>query len=202
VDDPGELEGVARDVHEKHGFDDPPVDAFDLADALEAEIEWVDGHKAWRFQRRIYLPRGTHRPARIHSFIVHELAHILLDDYGIEQSERAARYLGAALLVSRRTLDRQLRRGWDLWELMGLHVNASGELLARRITDVREASLSVYDNGRFRYRVGHRGIKPTLERELVAEALESRSAVRLDDLSGAWPLIDGDWYRVLVLHAA
>lgn len=194
-----ELEGVARATLEKHGFDDPPVDAFDLAHEMKIGIEWENGDgEAWRVRRTIHIPRAPRR-ARIHGLITHEIAHIVLDEHRIDQSEPAARYLGAALLVPRRALDRQLRAGWDLRRLLALHVNASAELLARRIVDVRHAALAIYDQGRLRSRVGHESMCRTLERDLAAEALATGAAVRVDDLTGAWPIFDGARRRVLVL---
>jgi hypothetical protein len=198
--DPMELEGVAQETLEKHGFETPPVDGFELAHELKIGIEWVDGSDAWRFRRRIYIPRETYRQ-RLHANITHEIAHVRLDDYRIRQSEPAACYLGAALLVPRKALDRDLRRGWDLHALMGRHVNASAELLARRIVDVRHASLAVYEHGRCRSRVGHHGMGAELERELADEALATERPIRVDGLTGAWPVIGGGYRRVLVLAA-
>ncbi len=194
-----ELEGIARVTLERYGFDDPPVDAFDLAGEMKFGIEWMDGAApAWRFKRTIHIPRAP-RPTRIHSQICHEIAHALLDEYRVAQSERAARYLGAALLVPWRALDRGLRVGWNLRVLMARHLNASAELIARRVVDMRHARFSVFDAGKLRYRIGE---AHESEREMVAEVAASGAAVRLDDLTGAWPINDGRWQRVIVLAAA
>lgn len=192
-----DLEGVARAELERAGFDDTPVDALDLAHELGIAVEWMPGANAYRFMRRAFIPAGA-RISRIHGLLTHEIAHILLEQHGLVNDERSANYLGAALLVSRRVLDRQLRDGWDLHALMAYHLNASAELLARRITDIRRASLAIYDAGRFRYRVGC-ATPLAIERQLVDEALATERPVRVDDLTGAWPMIDGRWRRVLVL---
>lgn len=196
--DAGELEGVARFELERVGFDDGPVDAFDLAHELRIPVEWTAGSIALRIGERAIVPASV-RPARLHGLLTHEIAHILLARYGLPNTERNARYLGAALLVSRRILDRQLRAGWNLHELMAYHVNASAELLARRIMDLRHGSLAIYDGGRLHYRIGRAAPR---ERALVDEVLEHECAVRVDDLHGAWPVMDGRWRRVIVLAAA
>lgn len=190
-----DLEGVARSVLERAGFDDVPVDAFDLAAELGLPVKWVPGAHGYRIGPRLFVPTNA-RLARIHGVLAHEIAHVLLDQHGISQSERAACYLGAALLVPRRLLARQLRAGWDLHGLMALHANASAELLGRRIVDVQDASFAVYDAGRLRYRIGRHDER---ERSLVERALSTGEPERLDDLHGAWPIIDGRWRRVIVL---
>ncbi len=198
------LEGVALDVHGRTGFDDS-VDTFDLiADPwMRMSVKWTSEPVAYRVGRRLCIPRSaTAYAPRLHGLVTHEAAHVLLDDYAVKQSESAAQYLGAALLVPRRALDRDLRGGWDLRRLLARHPNASAELLARRIVDVRRASLALYDDGRFRYRVGDRDASPQNERELVAEALETRAPIRVDDLTGAWPVFSQSRSRVLVLAAA
>jgi hypothetical protein len=198
-----DLEGLAEYVLQRTGCDDPPVDAFDLADLCRLKIRYVPGRDA-KIEGRIIKLGGDEsiRHTRVHGRIAHEIAHYVLARFKHPNTEPNARYLGAALLVPRRPLDRQLRRGWDLHALMARHLNASAELLARRIVDLRSnASLAIYDEGRFRYRVGHRDLKPSNESELAAEALETRSAIRVDDLTGAWPICDATHRRVLVLAA-
>lgn len=181
-------------------MDDPPVDAIELADLLRLKVKW-SRLRGGRNEADTIHVHPESRITRIHGLICHEIAHVLLDRYGLSQSEKAANYLGAALLVPRRVLDRQLRAGWDLEALRCSHIYASAELLARRIVDVRSASLAIYDEGRFRYRVGHRDLKPDNEQELAAEALATRTAIRVDDLTGAWPICDATHRRVLVLAA-
>jgi len=195
-----ELEGIAAYILGETGLDDPPVDAIELAGLLGVEVRW--GPRGRNLCRGMQVVVGAEaRVARIHGSICHELAHILIDRFGLRQSERAANYLAAALLVPRRALDRELRDGWDLERLRCKHIYASAELLARRIVDIRSAALSVYDQGRFRYRAGPPGLPIERERSLVDAALERGAPVREDALTGAWPVIDGHFRRVLVLAA-
>lgn len=192
---PEELEGLAAWAHD-HAWLCSPIDAFDLAAWLECEVRYESGAGGRRSGGFFWI--GTRVSVRrLHSVIAHECAHEILARYATDD-ERSARYLGAALLVPRRALDRQLRAGWDLERLMAEHVNASAELIARRVTEVRRASLAVYDQGRFRYRTGT-ATPLAIERELVEEALATLRPVRIDDLRGAWPVVAGERCRVLVL---
>lgn len=199
--DPGDLEGVAQWVLEQVGFDDPPIDALDLADLLTLTIRYVPGCGGSIRGKMIEL--GTSTPTRrVHSVVAHECAHHVLASLGMTNDEQHARYLGAALLVPRRALYRQLRAGWDLEALCSVHVNASAELLARRIVEVRQdAGLALYDRGRLRYRIGHR-LDVAHERELVSVAHATAEPARIDARTGAWPVVVDGWRRVLVLAAA
>jgi len=191
-----ELEGLAAWAHGEIGGAGP-IDAFDLLDALDVPLVYEPGSGGRRAGGRIYV--GTNVGRRLHSVIAHECAHEMLARFGPANTERNARRLAAMLLVPRRVLDRQLRAGWDLHGLMAFHVNASAELLARRITEIRAARLAIYDAGRLRYRIGG---PLREERALVDEALATERPVRVDDLTGAWPMLSGHWRRVLVLGAA
>lgn len=199
--DRGELEGRAESVLSDRGMDDPPVDALDLADLLELTIEYVPGNGA-RIDGSV-IKLGTRTPERrVHFVVAHEIAHHILALLGPLNDEAHANYLGAALLVPRRALIRLLRRvGWDLDTLRCVHVNASAELLARRVIDVRpEGSMALYDFNRFRYRRGL-SVHPR-ERELAAEAFATGLPVRLDSCTGAWPIFINGYQRVVVLAAA
>lgn len=179
-----------------------PVDAFDMAHDLKIKIDWTKGARAERCRNRILLPLEQ-RITRTHGLVAHELAHILLDAHGVPQSEEAACYLGAALLAPRRWIDRQLRAGWDLYGLMARNPNASAELLARRVLDLRSsAALTIYDAGRVAKRIGDRDAMPENERALVDEVLGTGSPVRIDDLTGAWPVFSHGHRRVVVLSSA
>lgn len=148
-------EGIAREALEAT-WTDAPVDAFSLAGALDVEVREYDGPEAFvdLFRRCIYLPRRAMRPERRHGAVAHELGHVLLRDHREDhQNERAARYLAGALLVPRESLDRALRRSWSIRVLRSLHPNASHEMLARRVAQVRPAVATVIDGGRVTARV-------------------------------------------------
>jgi hypothetical protein len=193
------LEGLARWVHGSADIGTGPVDAFDLLDWLELELVYEPGARSRREPGRIIV--GTRVPARrLHSTIAHECAHEILDRVGELNDDPSANRLGAALLAPTPMIERGLREGWDLYRIMGEHVNASAELLARRVAELRHASVAVYDQGRFRYRTGLATPLP-IERAIVQDALATGRPVRVSDLSGAWPIVTGHRQRVIVLGA-
>lgn len=196
-----ELEGLADWVLDYVGLDEPPVDAFDLHELLDLPpLRWAPG-SGGRCDAADQITVGTSTPIRrLHSVIAHECAHSLLRRFRMRNDERNASYLGAALLVPRRALDRQLRTGWNLEALRACHINASAELLARRVRDVRRhASVAIYDRGTLRQRFGARHAD---ESRLADAAARTHSPVRLDDLTGAWPVVTDGWARVIVLTAS
>lgn len=92
-------------------------------------------------------------PQRQAGVIAHELGHVALREHGEDwRDERAAAYVGAAILVPRRALLRSLRgHGPDLEALRPMFEHASPELLARRIADVGEYGCTViYGSGKHR----------------------------------------------------
>lgn len=145
------------------------------------------------------------RPTRQHGLVAHELGHWALRWAGEPDSEASASYLAGALLVPRRSLERQLGARWCLVELCAAHPNASCEMIAHRVVARRNAVALVVDNGRVRSRiVGARAPaslrRPTvLERDLAALAVSSRMVARHHDRIAAWPVIDGDYERAVVI---
>lgn len=190
------MEGIALDVHRRYGFTDC-VDAFDLAGELGLSIKWDSAPTSWRGGRTIYIPARA-RFAEAHEGVAHEAAHHLIDEYGAVQCEPNARRLGAALIAPRRAIDCELRRGWDLHRVMAQHPNASVDLLARRVHELRARSgVAFFRRGRLWYR---RGAVARDEATLVSSALAG-APVRRDDLTGAWPFLESTSPRVIVLSA-
>lgn len=189
------MEGIALAVHRRYGFTDC-VDAFDLAGELGCSIRWDSAGCAWRGGRTLYIPSRWRLDdrVRVQEDIGHETAHVVLDDFRAPQSEPNARRLAAALLAPRGSIDREMRRGWDLHRVMARHPNASPTLLARRMHELRAGSgFAMWSCRGLLYR---RGPIARDERTLV-EAARFRPA-RRDDLTGAWPIARGG---VIVLCA-
>lgn len=181
-------------------MDEPPVDALDLADLMKLKIRYVPGLSSSVCGHVIKLGAEI-PPRRLHYAVAHECAHHILDALDEENTERNACYLGAALLVPGRALLRQIRRNIDFEGLRCIHVNASAELLARRIVDVkREGSVAFYDKGRFRYRFGLD--QHARESEMAQEAHATGCVVRADAYGTAWPIFVDGWRRVIVLAAS
>lgn len=208
---PDELEGAADEVLEATGTS-APVDAFALARACGFEIRAApDVVRAERREDVILLdPRM--RPERQHMQVCHELGHFTLERHGLPDTEASARYVGGALLMPRRELDRDLTRtAWSIPRLRELHVHASATALAVRITQLRDAVATVLDMGGRRrpWRIvspwlpesDPRRRVTTFERELAARAIAEGGEARDDlaDLCYAVPLIEHGYQYAIVV---
>lgn len=183
------------------GYEDAPVDAIELAACCGLDVVLSDVRESVLLGETIFVPRRA-RLSRVHGLIAHELGHWSLARVRQPDDERDASYLAGALLVPWADLTRELRRGWDLDALRARHVHASAEMIARRIAQLRDAGVAIYDEGRLRMRAGRRDLAAPNERALVDEVLRERAPVRVDDLTGAWPVIDGARERVVVIASA
>lgn len=195
------LEGIAADVLREADYEEGPIDATVLAHCCGFEVFLSDTPEAVLLGDGIYIPRRM-RISRKHFQIAHELGHWAIARVRQPDSEQDADYLGGAMLVPWRTITRELRAGWNLTDLRARHPHASAEVIAYRVTQVREAAAAIYDGGRLRKHIGDRDIMPANEREIVDEVLATGEAVRLDDLTGGWPVFDGAYRRVIVLASA
>lgn len=203
----GAWEAVARAVHEATGID-APVDARELAVACGLRLAHCGRGLALLDGDVVHYDPHA-RPQRQHGMIAHEVAHHVLRYHGERDTEQAARYTAGALLLPRQAYDRDLREtAWDLDQLRARHPNASAEMLARRVAELRDAVISIIDQGHVRARVGSpwmpappRKLTP-LERELADAALERGAAQRGGELLAAYPLIDGRNRRVIVIAEA
>lgn len=175
-----DLEGVARDVLSRAGVE-APVDAVALAHAMRVEVRSFPGHEPFvdLLRRCVYMPSRPVRRTRFCGDLLHEISHVALRDRRLDaHDEPSACYLAGALGVPRETLDRQLKRGWSLRRLRELHPNASNEMLARRIVQVRSAVATIIDGGEVTRRVASPWLEPkrvapvrVWEMQLVQRAL-------------------------------
>ncbi len=202
----GAWEAVARAAHEATGID-APVSAFDLA-AAYGLVCLPRRRSGALLDGDVVRYDSSARPVRQHGLVAHEVAHHLLRLHSEPDSEVAAGYTAGALLLPRARFDRDLRRTWDLFHLGRLHPNASAEMIARRITQLRDAVVSVLDQGRLRARVASPwAATPSprltpLERELADAALAGGNMQRENDLLAAYPFFDGVHRRVIVVADA
>lgn len=200
-------EGVARALLDESGLDDPPVSAFELAWACDVvPVPWPRADAALGPGGFLWYPSDA-RHVRQHGVVAHELGHWALDWAGEPDSEEGARYLAGALLLPRRVFERDLdRTGWDWDTIRARHANASAEVIARRIVQVRDAVATVIDQGRVRARVTSlwrpdprlRRLSPW-ECGLAEQALKSNEIEYGDDLCYAVPVLDPPWQRVIVV---
>lgn len=140
-------EGVARDILESTGADDPPVDAFVVADAWGFRIEAAAVRDAEiDHERHLIKLNVRNRRERQHMSIAHELGHWGLVRAGLPNTEHGARYIGGAIMLERRRFDRDLRQtGWSIRRLREIHANASATAIAVRITQLRDATAAIID---------------------------------------------------------
>jgi hypothetical protein len=200
-------EGVARATHLATGID-APVDARELAEACGLRLEPTAGSGATLIGEVIRYDAAV-RGVRQHGLIAHEVAHYVLRFHGEDDTEEAARYTAAALILPKSTFNRDLQRtAWDLEKLRQLHPNASAQMISRRISELREAVITVLDQGRVTSRVASPWMPlvtsrlTNIERELADAALETGEPQRANDLLAAYPLIDGMHRRVIVIAEA
>jgi hypothetical protein len=139
-----EWEGCARYVHDETGVD-TPVDAFTLAYAFDLRLNPRNGGGASLNGQDLFYDASA--PLRVqHMLVAHEVGHYALRYCGEPDSEEAADYLASALMLPRRTFDRDLiETAWDLEQLCARHPNVTGEVVALRIPELREAMVTVAD---------------------------------------------------------
>jgi hypothetical protein len=207
-----EWEGIAAELGAETGCDDPPVDAFELADQCELEIEPANVPTAELDHDRRVIKLNVHmRRERQHMSVAHEVGHFGLIRAKVRNDCPGAAYVGGALMLPRPHLDRDLRRTWSIEALRAKHVNASSTAIAVRITQLRDAVATILDpRGRRKH---WRTMSPWLhdkrlrrvtawERELARIAYDERREVAGDELCYAVPLVEGDdprEHRVLVV---
>lgn len=198
-----EWEGIARDVLEGTFCEDPPVDAFELAACCGLGIQ-SRGGPASIFGDVIRVDMRM-RKTRQHGQVAHEIGHWALRRAQAENTEDGARYIAGALMLPWLAFGRDLREtSWQLSELTRRHPNASAEMIARRIVQLRGGFASIWDRGRAPILLGPapRSAPFPWERELEAAARKDRVERRLGATSWALPLNERPWFRVVVVGEA
>lgn len=203
------LEGVAADLLEAAGCDDPPVDAYELAECCGLRLKPVANQNACIVGDVLSVPLRA-RDVRQHGQIAHELGHWALRRAGQQDDHPSVRYVAGALLLPRRHFERDLEDGWDLPRLRARHLHASAEMIGRRIVNLRDAVVSIWDQGKLRRRVVSpwlperlvRSRVTRIERELAEACLATGAPVHEDSLLAAWPVFSPGWRRVIVVAEA
>jgi hypothetical protein len=197
-----EWEGVAAELSAETGCDSPPVDAFELADCCDLTIEPAAIATAQLdHSKRLIKLNVSMRRERQHMSIAHEVGHFALIRAAMENTCPAAVYVAGALVMPWKPFDRDLARtAWSLTALRERHVNASVTALAVRITQLRDAVVTILDpTGR---KKPWRIVSPWVsekrfrrvsawERDLARHAYDAAEELRGDELCYAVPLLDG-----------
>jgi hypothetical protein len=189
------LEELAAEIHEETGIE-TPVDMFVLAEALGVRCIPTASETGFLAGDDLYYPEAVSH-VRQQGQTGHELGHWVLKDKGLDPSnERHARYLAGALMLLAEPFARHLEetRG-DLAALRAIHVNASAEMLAVRMTQLGGRTVSVWEKGVLLRTYGERDANRDVE--LVMRTLECGQPLR--GPTSAWPVFDGDWRRVIVI---
>lgn len=202
--DPATWEGIAADLHNETGIS-APVDAFLIADRCGIEVR--GGARSSRREGNVVYLDATARRVRAHGVLAHEIGHFALERAGEPDSEQGARYLAGALMLPRRDFDLHLRQsGWLLTDLQYRNPNASMEMIARRIVQMRDAVMTIIDHGKVRYRRASPWLEdPRLgrltkwERQLADTAVLTGDPVQGGELVWAVPVIDPPWQRVVII---
>lgn len=140
------------------------------------------------------------RPERLAGVLAHELGHVALEHHGEEDSEHAASFVGAALLVPRSSLLVALRcAGPDLCALRQPFPHASAELLARRVADVAPYHVSIIDGRRVRTHAPHVTWPVLVDARTTQAALHEGYAE--DTRTRAWRVGDAERPRVIAITA-
>lgn len=114
--------------------------------------------------------------------------------------------MAGALLLPRGEFSRDVPRlGWSIVALGSRHPNASAQMIATRLVQVRDAVATVIDGNRITTRVvspwlGQPAPASAKELQLAAVSLDAREEVREGDC-WATPVVDGEHRRVIVLRA-
>ncbi len=221
------LDEVAAEQLEISGIAEPPVDAFQLADAIGLTVgrderlsnraRLVRLHVGAGHSHASILLAPEPRPERQHWAVAHEIGEHLAAEIcfrlGISGSELppAGREQLANQLANRILLPAEWffpdarEQAWDLLSLKQLYSTASHELIARRMLDAAErAIISVYDQNTLTWR---RSNAPGRLLPLSVPEIDTRRAAHeAGELSRrgdtiAWAIHEPDWKREIVRRA-
>lgn len=195
-----DAEGAARFLLDSTGSDGPPTDVTHAAQAWGYDVQI--GDRSTTAGPLIVVERSlsAHR-RRWH--IAHELGHIAARHTGMDpRCERTANAIASALLMPQHqfSLDVAASR-WSLTRLCTRY-EVSFEAAAWRLSRLRRANVSVWDNGELR-RTNRREATPVWESSLARFCREERTTLTEESgLLRAYWLPSPGWERVIVVSGA
>lgn len=206
-----EWEGGAEEVLDST-CTSAPVSALSLAAATLHRLEPDPGVDEAERRGDVIVFNPSLRETRKHMRIAHELGHYTCERHGLEDTEDAARYIGGALLLPRRSMTRDLvETAWSIRRLREKHIYASATAIAIRITQLRDAVVTVFHMGMGSRRKPWRRLSPWIvadrhlerptrfERELAQRALDASVETWGDELCYALPIVEGSYKQVIVV---
>jgi Zn-dependent peptidase ImmA (M78 family) len=197
---PRHLEGLARQIHDETNAE-APIDAFALAEACGLTLRpWSKAHAEIDLDSGVIRYPSRARIERQNFKVLHELAHaVLVRAHESDRDETDVDYLASALLLPRARFLADLSAcDWDLDALKARHPRASYQAIVVRMTQLSDATASVWDAGKLHAVYGLHDT--TDDRAIVDEALALERPVR--GLLSAFPIIDGAYRRVLCVRRA
>lgn len=221
------LDAVSRELLDRAGIEDPPVDALEVARRLDVAVAIDAGqfergrHKRLSGRASIFL-RPEERPERLQWAAAHELGEGIAyrvfehlnapdDDVSPRMREEVANHLaGRLLLPGPGFLEEARCLNANVLRLKHRYRTASHELIAYRLLDLPIPTVvTVFDHGRpTRRRSNIGGRLPPLqpvERECRQEAHRTnRSVERHTDslFVQAWPVHQAGWKREILRTTA
>ncbi len=150
----GAWEAAALALRREFCLSDPPVDAFEIAEVCGLKVvPSLQRRASLSPQAELQYPTSEYR-VRQQSIVAHQLGHWTLRWSGNDDSIKGAYWVTGALMLPKLHFDRDLRTtSWDLRVLRAKHLNVSVEMIARRIVQLRDAVVTVFDHGRVKARV-------------------------------------------------
>lgn len=208
------VEREVKQLLQKCHIDEPPVDAYVLAESLGLGVQIDATLKARGYSRRRWdtgtIVVGSKNPSkseRKQFTIAHEIGEVLLaGKVGQRRLEEACNLMAVALLLPREWFGKDAQAlGFHLLRLKERYSTVSHEVIAYRMLDFKPFIITIFDNGRlYRRKSSYPGpIKKAYPLELkcleeVGQKGEERLLEDEEVVVAGWPVFREDWKRVIL----
>lgn len=218
------LDGLVAGILERANTSGPPIDVVGLAERLQNRVV-INPVQNGRASRRD-SPGGSstiilapdERNERMYFAAAHEIGEQFVatlcervgeldaDDLDDSAREDLANHIAARLLCPNPWFrERAEASGFDLFELKAAFVNASHEVIARRMLDFEVPTvITIFDNGDLWTRMTNfaaAAIFVPVEREVLARCRAEREPVCVEQEGirvQAWPIDEDGWKREIL----
>jgi hypothetical protein len=204
--EPGAWEAAALALQQEFCLDGPPVDAFEIAEVCGLRlVPSSERRSSLSPQGELRYPISECR-VRQQSIVAYQMGHWTLHWSGNNDSIQGAHWVAGALMLPKLHFDRDLRTtSWDLRELRAKHLNVSVEMIARRIVQLRDAVVTIFDHGRVKARVASPWLGGQFKRlsrfelNLAEICFETEEVLRTGELLWAFPVVEGGHRHVVLV---